>query len=144
MKKVLGMGNALVDIMIRLEDDRLLDTLGLPKGSMQLVDAGRSQAILEKLEHYSKSFSAGGSAANTIHGLAMLGVPVGYIGVIGEDDLGGSAAVQPDDDPTYGERNRGAHGLCHRIFAQRQGQVWGPGSMRRPDRSGVVGQIRSC
>ncbi len=90
MKKVLGMGNALVDIMIRLEDDRLLDTLGLPKGSMQLVDAGRSQAILEKLEHYSKSFSAGGSAANTIHGLAMLGVPVGYIGVIGEDDLGGS------------------------------------------------------
>jgi sugar/nucleoside kinase (ribokinase family) len=90
MKKVLGMGNALVDIMIRLEDDQLLDKLGLPKGSMQLVDAVRSQAILDKLEKYPKSYSAGGSAANTIHGLAMLGVPAGYIGVIGEDELGGS------------------------------------------------------
>jgi sugar/nucleoside kinase (ribokinase family) len=90
MKKILGMGNALVDIMIRLNDDQLLDQLGLPKGSMQLVDAIRSQSVLDKLENLSKSFSAGGSAANTIHGLAMLGVPVGYIGVIGEDELGGS------------------------------------------------------
>jgi sugar/nucleoside kinase (ribokinase family) len=90
MKKILGMGNALVDIMIRLEDDRILDQLGLPKGSMQLVDAMQSQAVLKKFENYPKSFSAGGSAANTIHGLAMLGAPVGYIGVIGEDELGGS------------------------------------------------------
>jgi sugar/nucleoside kinase (ribokinase family) len=90
MKKILGMGNALVDIMIRIEDDQLLDQLGLPKGSMQLVDAKRSQSVLEKFENHPKSFSAGGSAANTIHGLAMLGVPVGYIGVIGEDELGGS------------------------------------------------------
>jgi len=57
---------------------------------MQLVDAIRSQAVLKKFENHSKSFSAGGSAANTIHGLAMLGAPVGYIGVIGEDELGGS------------------------------------------------------
>ncbi len=84
------MGNALVDIMIQLKDDQLLDKLGLPKGSMQLVDAIRSQSVLDKLKNLSKSFSAGGSAANTIHGLAMLGVPVGYIGVIGEDELGGS------------------------------------------------------
>jgi sugar/nucleoside kinase (ribokinase family) len=90
MKKILGMGNALVDIMIQLKDDQLLDKLGLPKGSMQLVDAIRSQSVLDKLKNLSKSFSAGGSAANTIHGLAMLGVPVGYIGVIGEDELGGS------------------------------------------------------
>jgi len=90
MKKILGMGNALVDIMIRLEDEQLLKELDLPKGSMQLVDASRSQAILDKLEKYPKSFSAGGSAANTIHGLAMLGNPTGYMGVIGEDELGGS------------------------------------------------------
>jgi len=90
MKKILGMGNALVDIMIRLEDDQYLNHLELPKGSMQLVDALRSQAVLEKFEKHPKSFSAGGSAANTIHGLAMLGIPTGYIGVIGEDELGGS------------------------------------------------------
>lgn len=84
------MGNALVDIMIRLDDEQFLNHLELPKGSMQLVDAPRSQAVLNKFERHPKSLSAGGSAANTIHGLAMLGVPTGYIGVIGEDELGGS------------------------------------------------------
>jgi sugar/nucleoside kinase (ribokinase family) len=90
MKKILGLGNALVDIMIRIDDDQFLSHLELPKGSMQLVDASRSQSVLKKFEKHPKSFSAGGSAANTIHGLAMLGVPTGYIGVIGEDELGGS------------------------------------------------------
>jgi len=90
MKKVLGMGNALVDIMIRLENDEFLNNLDLPKGGMQLVDAIRDKSVLEKLEKHSRSYSAGGSAANTVHGLAMLGVPTGYIGVIGEDELGGS------------------------------------------------------
>ena len=83
------MGNALVDIMIRLESDLILDMLELPKGSMQLVDKERSNALLSALNGYKKSLSAGGSAANTIHGLAKLGAPSGYIGVIGEDELGG-------------------------------------------------------
>ncbi len=90
MKRILGMGNALVDILIRLENDGILEILGLPKGSMQLVEADRSQQVLEALKGYKRSLSAGGSAANTIHGLAKLGAPVGYIGVIGEDELGGS------------------------------------------------------
>jgi sugar/nucleoside kinase (ribokinase family) len=89
MKKILGMGNALVDIMISLESDGILEMLDLPKGSMQLVDKERSTTILSALKSYSKSQAAGGSAANTIHGLAMLGTPAGYIGVVGEDELGG-------------------------------------------------------
>jgi len=89
MKKILGMGNALVDIMIPLESDNILELLGLPKGSMQLVDKDRSSDVLSALKDYQKSMSAGGSAANTIHGLAMLGAETGYIGVIGEDELGG-------------------------------------------------------
>ena len=89
MKKILGMGNALVDIMISLESDNILELLGLPKGSMQLVDKERSNAVLAALKDYQKSLSAGGSAANTIHGLAMLGAETGYIGVVGEDELGG-------------------------------------------------------
>ncbi len=90
MKKILGMGNALVDIMIPLEDEKILEQLGLPKGSMQLVDKNRSSQILHVLAGLEKSLSAGGSAANTIHGLATLGAKTGYIGVIGEDELGGS------------------------------------------------------
>jgi len=89
MKKILGMGNALVDIMISLEGDGILEILELPKGSMQLVDKERSTAVLTALKDYTKSQAAGGSAANTIHGLAMLGAPTGYIGVVGEDELGG-------------------------------------------------------
>jgi sugar/nucleoside kinase (ribokinase family) len=89
MKKILGMGNALVDIMIPIENDGILEVLQLPKGSMQLVDWERSKAVQEALKDYKKSISAGGSAANTMHGLGKLGVPCGYIGVVGEDELGG-------------------------------------------------------
>ena len=89
MKKILGIGNALVDIMIPVETDEILESLELPKGSMQLVDWDRSSGIQEAFKEYKKSLSAGGSAANTIHSLAKLGVPTGYIGVVGEDELGG-------------------------------------------------------
>lgn len=90
MKKILAIGNALVDILIRVEDEKKLAYLGLPKGSMQLVDKQRSDSILQTLQAYPRNLAAGGSAANTAHGLGMLGVPTGYMGVIGEDGMGAS------------------------------------------------------
>jgi sugar/nucleoside kinase (ribokinase family) len=84
------MGNALVDIMVPVESDAIPEMLGLPKGSMQLVERGSSQLVLEALKNYQKSQSAGGSAANTIHGLGKLGISAGYIGMVGEDELGGA------------------------------------------------------
>jgi sugar/nucleoside kinase (ribokinase family) len=69
---------------------------------MQLVDSARSRKVLEAMEGSERSLSAGGSAANTIHGLAKLGASAGYIGVIGEDETGGyfvqdmiNAGVEP-------------------------------------------------
>lgn len=88
MKKVLGMGNALVDVMTQLNDDALLNTFGLPKGSMQLVDAEFSQKIQEGTAHLNPALTSGGSAANTIHGLAHLGVPTAFIGKVGDDETG--------------------------------------------------------
>ena len=90
MKRILGIGNALVDIMIPIDNDQLLGELELPKGSMQLVDKERSTRILQRLKGYAQSQSAGGSTANTIHGLGMLGASTGFIGVVGEDEFGGS------------------------------------------------------
>ena len=90
MMKILGMGNALVDILVQLENDSILEELSLPRGSMQLVDIHLSRKILFLLEKYSKSVSAGGAAANTIHALAKLGIETGFIGVIGEDEMGRS------------------------------------------------------
>jgi sugar/nucleoside kinase (ribokinase family) len=88
MKKVLGMGNALVDIMTQLENDAFLDKFGLAKGSMQLVDKDFSGKILAETGNLKKEQASGGSAANTIHGLASLGIPCGFIGKTGNDDFG--------------------------------------------------------
>ena len=88
MSKVLGMGNALVDILTRMEDDELLQRLNFPKGSMQLVDAETSSKVLEHISHLKTEQASGGSAANTIHGLSCLGVQTGFLGKVGNDDLG--------------------------------------------------------
>jgi sugar/nucleoside kinase (ribokinase family) len=88
MKKVIGMGNALVDVLVRIDDDKLLEKFGLPKGSMQLVDKEKSQMIIGALSHLKYDIASGGSAANTINGLANLGLATGYIGKIHEDKFG--------------------------------------------------------
>jgi sugar/nucleoside kinase (ribokinase family) len=88
MKKVLGLGNALVDILVRITDERLLDSLQLPKSCMTLVEAGQINAILARIDHLEKQETCGGSAANTISGLARLGIGTGYIGKIGHDSFG--------------------------------------------------------
>jgi sugar/nucleoside kinase (ribokinase family) len=88
MKQILGIGNALVDVMTIIDDDKILDKFALPKGSMQLVDSKKSELIKSETLNFNRIQSSGGSAANTIHGLAMLGVNTGFIGSIGKDELG--------------------------------------------------------
>ena len=88
MKKVLGMGNALVDILIRIDDDRFLNSQNLPKGSMQLVDAVFAQQLQTATQEMNRSFASGGSAANTICGLAKLGVPTAFLGKTTDDENG--------------------------------------------------------
>ena len=86
--KIIGIGNALVDVLTQMEDDRLLEELELPRGSMQLVDAERSAQIQEKSKNLEKQRASGGSAANTIHGLAKLGMETAFIGSVGKDETG--------------------------------------------------------
>ncbi len=88
MTKILGIGNALVDVLTQLKNDDLLASLGLPKGSMQLVDATKSNEIQELSKGLEKNMASGGSAANTIHGLAKLGAKTAFIGTIGKDETG--------------------------------------------------------
>ncbi len=86
--KILGMGNALVDIMTSLKDDAILQRFKLPKGSMTLVDNEMSSYVHNETIGLPKQKTSGGSAANTIHGLAHLGVEASFIGKIGNDELG--------------------------------------------------------
>jgi len=88
MRRVLGIGNSLVDIIVFLKNDKLLSELSLPKGSMQLVDAGMSARIEKITSSNERYLTSGGSAANTIHGLARLGVHSGFIGTVGKDEMG--------------------------------------------------------
>lgn len=85
MNKIIGAGNALVDVILQLENDKLLDEFKLPKGGMELIDSSTKKKILNKTTALSKQYSSGGSAANTIHGLANLGLDTGFIGSVGND-----------------------------------------------------------
>jgi len=86
--KILGMGNALVDIMTELPDDSFLEEFNLRKGSMQLVDKEFSSFALGRIKHLKRSEISGRSAANTICGLATMGIETAFIGKVGRDRLG--------------------------------------------------------
>lgn len=86
--KILGMGNALVDILTILKSDDLLQHLELPKGSMQLIDRNMMNRISESTDGYTKNMVAGGSASNTLNAIARLGIPAGFIGKTGPDKVG--------------------------------------------------------
>ena len=88
MPSVIGIGNALVDIINVLENDTLLNHFGLARGSMTLVDADLSRKIYDATYFNKREITTGGSAANTIHALSELGVSCGYVGKIGNDMLG--------------------------------------------------------
>ena len=86
--KILGIGNALVDIMVVSEDDQIINYLNLPKGGMTLVNGELSAMIQKEIAHLNIKIATGGSVANAINGIAGLGVECGYIGTIGRDELG--------------------------------------------------------
>lgn len=82
---VVGIGNAIVDVLSHADDAFLRDN-GLVKGSMTLIDLDQAEALYKKMG--SAVEMSGGSAANTIAGIASLGGRAGYIGKICDDILG--------------------------------------------------------
>lgn len=88
MDKITGMGNALVDVLVRIDDDSLLEKLHLPKGSMQLIQEDTLSEIRKYTSGMKIHRSTGGSAGNTVCALAALGANPGFIGKIGQDETG--------------------------------------------------------
>ena len=82
---VLGLGNAIVDVIARAEDDFLVRE-NLHKGSMMLIDEARAHGLYEIMG--SSTVISGGSAANTIVGLASFGAKTAFIGKVRADDAG--------------------------------------------------------
>lgn len=82
---VLGIGNAIVDTLARAEEDELI-AAGLRKGAMELVDEARADAIYARMGP--TTVASGGSAANTLAGVAGLGLSAAFIGKVRDDDAG--------------------------------------------------------
>lgn len=82
---VTGIGNAIVDVIAHA-DDAFLAAEGIEKGAMTLIDTDRAQALYEKMGPGVEM--SGGSAGNTIAGLALLGGKAAYIGKVADDLLG--------------------------------------------------------
>jgi sugar/nucleoside kinase (ribokinase family) len=83
---VIGIGNAIVDVLAQT-DEAFLAQHGLSKGVMTLIDAGRAHSLYEAMA--SGIEMSGGSAANTLAGIASLGGTGAYIGKVRNDQLGG-------------------------------------------------------
>jgi len=83
--KVLGIGNAIVDVICKVEEN-FLSKNNLTKSTMKLVDESEFKKLLSNLKI--EQTIAGGSVANSIVGLSQLGNPVSFIGKVNNDDLG--------------------------------------------------------
>src|SRR5271169_3713358 len=83
---VIGIGNAIVDVLARAEDDFLVKHR-MAKGSMALIDETRAEAIYAAMGPATEI--SGGSAANTIAGVASFGGKAAFVGTVKNDTLGG-------------------------------------------------------
>ena len=101
--KIIGIGNALTDIIVPIKDYEIIDSLNIPHGGMVMIDKNQFLEINKHIANINKSMVAGGSAANTIYGLSKLGVETSFIGKVGMDTIGDNyeqdmlkAGIKPD------------------------------------------------
>ena len=86
MAKIIGIGNALMDVLVPVTDEELRQT-GLRKGDMTLVDGAIATPALED-RNRERVMATGGSASNTIMGLALLGAQTAFVGQVEDDEMG--------------------------------------------------------
>ena len=88
--QVLGIGNAMVDMLIECTEE-FLNQNSIKKGVMELIGLEHSNQLYKSFDHQSQV--SGGSGANTIVGLASLGATTSYIGKVRDDILGQNSAM---------------------------------------------------
>ncbi|MCQ2335014.1 MAG: adenosine kinase [Paludibacteraceae bacterium] len=87
MKKILGLGNALTDILLHVSDEDVR-SLGVSKGGMHLISFDQALSLQQQFSLVRRSMIAGGSAANTVNAIAALGGKASFVGKLGEDEIG--------------------------------------------------------
>lgn len=83
-----GLGNALMDVLVRLDSEQTLDRLELRKGTMHLVDEHGWQRVFQGVQHLAHETHSGGDTANVMGTAAQLGANVAFCGQVGKDHFG--------------------------------------------------------
>ena len=86
--KILGLGNALVDVLSKLDSDETLVKIGIQKGAMDMISREQMYVIRKYQANTETTQAPGGANCNTMRAIALLGGRSGFIGKVGDDNLG--------------------------------------------------------
>lgn len=135
----IGLGNALVDVLLKLENDDVLAEVGIQKGAMDMINQEQMIKIRKSQEGLERSQAPGGSVCNTMRAMAILGAKAGFIGKIGSDSVGEyyEEALKKANVSPYFAKTDGISGSCTVLISpdgeRTMGTFLGPAPTITPD-----------
>ena len=112
--KILGLGNALVDVLSKLDSDKTLEEIGIQKGAMDMITREQMFNMRKFQEGSEVTQAPGGSNCNSMRAISLLGGKSGFIGKVGDDSLGEfyGNAIQKAGVSSYLVKTEGPSGSC--------------------------------
>ncbi len=112
--KILGLGNALVDVLSKLDSDEILEEIGIQKGAMDMITREQMFNMRKFQEGSEVTQAPGGSNCNSMRAISLLGGKSGFIGKVGDDSLGEfyGNAIQEAGVSSYLVKTEGPSGSC--------------------------------
>lgn len=136
--KTIGLGNALVDVLLQLQSDDVLQDIGIQKGAMDMISEEQMIAIRQAQSDLERSQTPGGAACNSMRALAYLGASSAFIGKIGSDAVGNyyEEAVRNAGVAPYFIHTEGISGSCTVLISpdgeRTMGTFLGPAATIQP------------
>lgn len=137
--KILGLGNALVDILSKLDSDETLVKIGIQKGAMDMISREQMYVIRKYQANTETTQAPGGANCNTMRAIALLGGQSGFIGKVGDDNLGQfyEEALLKAGVASYLIKTEGPSGACTVFISpdgeRTMGTFLGPAPTISPD-----------
>ncbi len=137
--KILGLGNALVDVLSKLDSDETLVKIGMQKGAMDMISREQMYVIRKYQANTETTQAPGGANCNTMRAIALLGGQSGFIGKVGDDNLGQfyEEALLKAGVASYLIKTEGPSGACTVFISpdgeRTMGTFLGPAPTISPD-----------
>lgn len=137
--KILGLGNALVDVLSKLDSDETLVKIGIQKGAMDMISREQMYVIRKYQANTETTQAPGGANCNTMRAIALLGGQSGFIGKVGDDNLGQfyEEALLKAGVASYLIKTEGPSGACTVFISpdgeRTMGTFLGPAPTISPD-----------